>query len=200
MIQCNGYFAERELHKVQQISFSQDREYGGRWFLGFDLHTMWGLYADKGYGVCLVFDKDRLVLEDGDYANDVRYFDIIPQYAPIDNRSRLGIRDEIWRKKEEIYFRKRKEWEYEQEYRVIRRAKSEDVTEYLDISKSLSFAIICKDILCDSYDNMFESETYLKLYLLNKRLPILLYEFGLDGYSLYNEEMDPIWTEQLGFM
>ena len=140
------------------------------------------------------------MLEDGDYANDVRYFDIIPQYAPIDNRSRLGIRDEIWRKKEEIYFRKRKEWEYEQEYRVIRRAKSEDVTEYLDISKSLSFAIICKDILCDSYDNMFESETYLKLYLLNKRLPILLYEFGLDGYSLYNEEMDPIWTEQLGFM
>ena len=57
----NGLLAEAEMQSYQQISFSQDREYEGRSFLGFDLHTMWGLYADKGYGVCLVFDKSMLL-------------------------------------------------------------------------------------------------------------------------------------------
>lgn len=28
---------------------------------GFNLHTMWGLYADKGYGACLVFDNVRCI-------------------------------------------------------------------------------------------------------------------------------------------
>ena len=54
--------AEAEMRKYQQISFAQDRECNGMEYLGFDLHSMWGLYADKGYGVCLVLDKDKLKL------------------------------------------------------------------------------------------------------------------------------------------
>lgn len=55
-------YAEEEMRKYQQLSFSQDRVVDGGHYLGFDLHTMWGLYADKGYGVCLVFDKENLNL------------------------------------------------------------------------------------------------------------------------------------------
>ena len=62
---------EAELRRYQQISFAQDRECEDCTYLGFDLHSMWGLYADKGYGVCLVFDKDKLTLQNGDYANNV---------------------------------------------------------------------------------------------------------------------------------
>lgn len=58
----NSLFAEKEMHRYQQISFSQDRKHNDAVFMGFDLHTMWGLYANRGYGVCLVFDKDKLKL------------------------------------------------------------------------------------------------------------------------------------------
>lgn len=53
----NGLFAEKEMHKYQQISFAQDRYVDNRIYEGFNLHPMWGLYADKGNGVCLVFEK-----------------------------------------------------------------------------------------------------------------------------------------------
>lgn len=46
-----------EIYKYRQISLTMDSDTGK---LGFDLHQMWGLYADKGEGVCLVFDKCEL--------------------------------------------------------------------------------------------------------------------------------------------
>ena len=177
--------AEAELHRYQQISFSQDRVCEDCTYLGFDLHSMWGLYADKGYGVCLVFDKDKLALQEGDYANNVAYTSLVPQGQILHNKSRTGIKAEIWRRKDDIYFIKRKEWEHEQEYRVICRAKHEWDDEYLDISDALSFVIICKD--------------YSVCYG-NRKLPVLVYEYGLDWYTLWERWMDPIWTEQCGFM
>ena len=47
-----------EMAKYRQISLTIDDMEQNK--LGFDLHQMWGLYADKGKGVCLVFDKDTL--------------------------------------------------------------------------------------------------------------------------------------------
>lgn len=196
----NGILAEAEMHRYQQISFSQDREHDGLHFLGFDLHTMWGLYADKGYGVCLVFDKDKLTLSPGDYANDVKYYPIIPQYADIKNKSVNGIKAEVWRKKDDIFFCKRKEWEYEQEYRIIRRARFKNDIEFLDVSDSLSFAIICKDKNISGFESMFDSKYYWELRNLNKRVPVLTYVNDLDGYTLFEKFMVPIWAEQCGYL
>lgn len=193
-------FAEDEMRRYQVISFSQDADYKDHIFLGFDLHTMWGLYADKGYGVCLVFDKDMLELTDSDWANDVRYYDIIPQDFEFANKSRKGLENEIWRRREEIFFNKRKEWEYEQEYRVIRRARNEFDMEYLDISRALSFVIICKDYSVEGMESMFDSDLYHDLHYSFRSLPILTYEYGIDGYSLFEKYLDPIWTEQCGFI
>jgi hypothetical protein len=67
----NGLFAEEEMHRYQQISFSQDKYVDGKIYEGFNLHPMWGLYADRGYGVCLVFDKKKLKLADGDFTNHI---------------------------------------------------------------------------------------------------------------------------------
>ena len=47
-----------EMAKYRQISLTVDDDKQDK--LGFDLHQMWGLYAEKGQGVCLVFDKDIL--------------------------------------------------------------------------------------------------------------------------------------------
>lgn len=188
------------MRRYQQISFTQDRFVDGKIYEGFNLHPMWGLYADRGYGACLVFDKDKLELSAGDYARDVEYMDyVLPDYA-FRNRSKKGLKSEIWRKRDEIFFCKRKEWEYEQEYRVIRRAKHEWDKEYLDVSNALSFVILCKD------DSLFEGEfykygfNYMVIKGIDKRLPVLSYEFGLDWYGLWRDVPDdPIWTEMYGF-
>ena len=195
----NGLYAEAEMHRYQQISFSQDRELDGNYILGFDLHSMWGLYAECGYGVCLVFDKKKLELEKGDYGSDVKYCDYPPTSFIINNRSRAGIRAEVWRKKDSIFFYKKKEWEHEQEYRVIRRARSEMDDEYLDVSDSLSFAIICKDYSVFEQESMFDGDYYKGLRFINRRLPVLTYENGLDGFTLFRRFMEPIWAEQVGF-
>lgn len=105
----NGLYAEAEMMRYQQISFSQDRIVGETVYEGFNLHTMWGLYAERGYGVCMVFDKEKLRLGEKDYARDVIYEDgIMPDYV-FRNESKAGIRAEIWRRRDEIFFVKRKE-------------------------------------------------------------------------------------------
>lgn len=199
MIQYNEFFAEDEMHRYQQISFTQDRDYKDTTFLGFDLHTMWGLYADRGAGVCLVFDKEKLELSEGDYAKNVEYYDIIPTNYGFHNKSKGGIRSEIWRRRDEIFFLKRKEWEYEQEYRIIRRAKHEMDDEYLDISKALSFVIICRDNSVGEFESIWNGDYYQDLKYLNRKLPVLSYENGLDGFTLWPDDGDPIWAEQLGY-
>ena len=116
------------------------------------------------------------------------------------NKSKSGLKAEIWRRKDEIFFCKRKEWEYEQEYRVIRRAKKVWNDNYLDVSEALSFVILCKN------DSLWEGESlwyglqYSELKSIDRRLPILSYEFGIDGYELWRDVPDdPIWTEFGGF-
>lgn len=188
------------MNRYQQISFSQDKECDGRYFLGFDLHTMWGLYANRGYGVCLVFDKMKLNIMPNDYVADVTYDNFVPQRFICHNKSKKGIRSEIWRRKDEVFFHKRKEWEYEQEYRLIRRTRNIFDDEYLDITKSLSFIIICKDDSVCGLESMFDSYIYKDFHYINKKIPILTYEYGLDGYTLYEKYGLPIWNEELGFL
>ncbi len=196
----NGLFAEKEMHKYQQISFAQDRCVDGRIYEGFNLHPMWGLYAEKGEGVCLVFDKKKMKFADGDYARDVEYMDyVLPDYGFM-NRSKSGLKAEIWRRKDEIFFCKRKEWEYEQEYRVIRRAKKEWDDNYLDVSEALSFVILCKSDSLWKGESLWFGLQYSELKSIDRRLPILSYEFGIDGYELWRDVPDdPIWTEFGGF-
>lgn len=196
----NGLFAEEEMHRYQQISFSQDRCVDDKIYEGFNIHSMWGLYADKGYGVCLVFDKKKLKLADGDYARDVEYMDYVLTDYAFRNKSKKGLKAEIWRKRDEIFFNKRNEWEHEQEYRVIRRAKHEWDDEYLDVSEALSFVIICKDYSICYGESMFDGYNYKLLKYINRKLPVYVYEYGIDWYTLWEGWMAPIWTEQCGFM
>ena len=188
------------MNRYQQVSFTQDQERKGDDYLGFDLHTMWGLYADKGYGVCLVFDKNRLRLQEKDCCNDVKYRNFIPEDYEFHNKTKAGIKSEIWNRREELFFYKRKEWEYEQEFRVIRRAKNKDDDEYLDVSDALSFVIICKDETVEKGESMWDGITCYILQHLKRRVPVLTYEYDLNWYTLYSDSTgDPIWAEQLGY-
>ena len=193
-------FAEDEMNRYQQVSFTQDQERDGIDYFGFDLHTMWGLYADKGFGTCLVFDKRCLHLQDNDFCKEVIYRNFIPKDYQINNKSKTGIRSEIWRRKEEIFFYKRKEWEYEQEFRIIRRVKNKDDDEYMDVSDALSFVIISKDETVETGESIWDGVQCYVLKHLKRRIPVLSYEYDLDGYTLYRDEYgDPIWAEQIGY-
>lgn len=193
-------FAEKEMNRYQQVSFSQDLERDGAFYLGFDLHSMWGLYADKGYGACLVFDKTRLLYQEGDYYRDVTYRNFIPKDYEFKNKSKAGIRSEIWQRKDELFFYKRREWEYEQEFRVIRRAKNKEDNEYLDVSEALSFVIICKDKTVAGEEPIWDGNNCYVLKHLKRKVPVLSYVYDLDWYTLYPGRIsDPIWAEQLGY-
>lgn len=193
-------FAEDEMQRYRQIRFIQDREHEGIEYLGFDLHTMWGLYAERGYGVCLVFDKEKLILGDRDYAQNVEYGSFIPADYEFKNKSKNGIKSEIWRRRDEIFFYKRKEWEYEQEYRIIRRTNNKNGDEYLDVLDALSFVIICKDETVGKGESMWDGTNCFILRHLKRIVPVLSYEYDLDGYTLSCDRLgDPIWAEQIGF-
>ena len=193
-------FAEEEIRRYQQISFVQDIERDGFEYLGFDMHTMWGLYADRGYGVCLVFDKNKLCLKRKDYAKDVDYDLFIPAVFECKNKSKTGIKSEIWHRRDELFFLKRKEWEYEQEFRIIRRAQNANDDEYLDVSDALSFVIVCKDESVEKGESIWDVLHCICLKHLKRKIPVLSYVYDIDWYTLYSEnEGDPIWAEQLGY-
>jgi hypothetical protein len=48
--------AEREIRLYQQVSLTRDS-----CRMGFDIPAMWGHYGDKGKGVCVIFDKKKLL-------------------------------------------------------------------------------------------------------------------------------------------
>ena len=194
------YIPEMEMMRYQQISFAQDRMVNGELSAGFNLHTMWGLYADKGYGVCLVFDKDKLKLGENDYATEVVYDNWVMPDVVFQSKSEEEIRREIWDRKDEFFFRKRKEWEREQEYRIIRRAENKNDDEYLDISESLAFAIICRERILSIDEPIWAGVYYRNIrYLSNRKVHVMWYTPSMDGYCLYNDCGDPVWTEEGDF-
>ena len=194
------YIPELEMMRYQQISFSQDKIDGDMLYEGFNLHSMWGLYAEKGNGVCLVFDKDKLKLGAKDYATYVRYKDwVMPDYH-FQNTTKAGVKEEAWQRKDELFFYKRKEWEREQEYRIIRRANNPTDDEYLDVSDALSFVILCKDDTSEYENSIWSGKRYPHLrYISNRKLHVFWYKPTMDGYALYHDYDDPVWTEEGGF-
>lgn len=55
---------EREIYHYRQVSLSEDKLSNDNSCFGrkeFDLQQMWGLYVDRGFGVCLLFDKSEFL-------------------------------------------------------------------------------------------------------------------------------------------
>lgn len=128
---------EKEPNKYQQISLTMD----GRRY-GFDIPAMWGHYANKGKGVCLVFDKNKFVnrLKE-EHKRHLLYGKIIytNNFSPtIFCRTKTDDTIIPFAKKEEKdwFFRKTKDWQYEQEYRVLIKSDSES-REKLEFEDSL---------------------------------------------------------------
>ena len=187
-----------EMAKYRQISLTADDDKKCK--LGFDLHQMWGLYAEKGKGVCLVFDKDILCkqIDDTVLHKTVLYDTSVESFYIANPNDSQSIQHDIQRQAEILFFQKRKEWEHEQEYRYIKRCPNLKKEEYLDYGKALKYIILNSAIEEADVNKLKEMVKDLNKYAEN--VPILLYGNGLLDYSLLDiNQTEIIWNSSNGY-
>ena len=186
-----------EMAKYRQISFTDDNKQGN---LGFDLHQMWGLYADKGQGVCLVFDKDILCrkLDGNVWHGTVSYDKVVESFYIANHSDSQSIQDDIQKQIKKIFFHKRNEWEHEQEYRLIKRCSNLKKEEYVDYGEALKY-IILNSVIEDT-DGVKFKKNVEELNNHAPKVPILVYGNGLLDYSLIDiNHTETIWTSSNGY-
>ena len=169
MLEYYDDIVERISH-YRQISLTQN---GKR--MCYDIPAMWGHYADKGNGVCLLFDKKAFLskLSDKEWSGRIRYVEYSSQDIVL-NRSIDELPSEIESNKQSIFFEKTKDWSYEQEYRIIKCFDSKE-DEYLEIIPNALLAII----LCSRYSpDAIDPITHIHERILSNisNAPILFYE------------------------
>lgn len=86
---------------------------------------MWGNYADSNNGICLIFNKLKLIEKFKDHVDntpfcgnhgDVTYNDTLPECI-LDYSNDFECMDKIGKALYQNLFNKQKAWEYEKEYR-----------------------------------------------------------------------------------
>ena len=185
--------AENLLQNIRQTSLSIDGD-----IPGFAIPAMWGHYAEKGEGICIVFDKDMLVRRlkqtPGFHCREVDY---IKNYNPnitIDRNMKKYFIQNL----DEIFFIKDDCWKYEQEFRIICRADNRPA--YVDISASVIAIVMCYARGNNHQENCFTSESYKKLRLLFPHYPILEWSTSVCDSNLknsYGQQWYPLPDNQI---
>lgn len=187
---------EREIYHYEQISLCHDDKNR----LGFDLHSMWANYADKGYGVCFVFEKNSMCTyleSDNLYvADEVNYNDVFSQDTNTDIRDMHEIKTWINEHVKDLFFTKRSEWQHEQEFRIIRRFTNNHKAHFLNIAPCLKYVIMFNSKTISHEANITTSFEYdLMKQFINPEVKILTYESFLGDYLLVSDERRTIWQK-----
>lgn len=159
--------AESELKNYWQTSLSVDDSHPG-----FAIPAMWGHYAERGFGACIVLDKRAIISK---LSQSDRYTYGLVTYSE-DYGGGICIDGDpieyFENNKKEIFFQKTKDWAYEQEFRIIYRGEKEQAM--IDLEGCVMAVILCyaKDI-DNGKDPCFSSLAYKRLKSLFPDLPIL---------------------------
>ena len=182
----------KQIHEAllsyMQLSFTQDGIYKG-----YEISAMWGHYAEKGKGVCLVFDKKKLIkiLPDGLHHNKVDYQIDFKGDITIDSNN---LSESIGQNMNKFFFTKSKDWEYEQEYRVVRKVDDINSNVFLPLNDRLIAVILqyadSEEGVYDKYvDSIFSSQHFRILDKISDRnLLILEYGHFLEESNLRDEK------------
>lgn len=199
-----------EIYKYRQISFTADGAKGDK--DGFDLHQMWGLYADKGEGACLVFDKNELKkgFSKGMIYERVSYDETVESYYVSFSNNPSEIAQEVKEHASSIFFHKRKEWEHEQESRLLKRCSISMREEYMCFGHALRFVILSSKLR-----NIDEFLYFKKIKEIKEKvekveiarnvgktgkIPVLIYGNGLFDYALCTEDgEEELWNSKDGY-
>lgn len=181
------------LLSYMQLSFTQDGTYKG-----YEISAMWGHYAEIGKGVCLVFDKKKLIKAlpngfNGLYHDKVDYQIDFKGDVTIDgNNLTESIKSNI----SKFFFVKSKDWEYEQEFRIIQKVEDSSKDVLLELNDSLIAVVLQYDDdeegVYDKYvDSVFMSQHFRILDKITEhKLLILEYGHFLEEGNLRNENGD----------
>ena len=162
---------------------------------GFDIAPMWGYYAEGGNGICFVFNKKRIKGKisaiSGCKDNYVGYSEEYDSTLDFEtDNPKEGIKSHI----KEVFFCKSDQWEYEQEYRIIK--KKSDGVNYLDIAGCIEAIIIAK-MGTTMGEPLDDSSGYWKLKRVCGDIP--LFRYGPDGTEVIRvlfgvSDGSEVWT------
>ena len=133
---------------------------------------MWAHYAQTGYGVCLAFDKQKLLKRaQSTYwkPGQVTYSDthdahiIIPQ----------DILEYFEQKSQSLLFTKTTDWQYEQEFRILCRKETEGEQKALSFDNALLAIILNRGRNIQPGNSVMESCEYKALKQLSSNVPIV---------------------------
>ncbi len=180
----------KEAMKYRQISLTSDDFKCIPHKYGFCINPMWGHYADKGNGVCIVLNKEKLLTKlkklnciyraikyNDKYDNSLDKNDIIDAKRLIKN-----------------FFVKTRDWKYEREFRIVKKVELEK-DDYLDIEGCIDCIIMnrAKDI--SHYESVFSSSQYEVLKKLYDETYIYKYGVFFGNRGISNSAGDSIWSE-----
>lgn len=180
-------FIFRQISKFRQISFCKDYDDGTK---GCTSSMMWGQYAKNEKGVCIEFDKEKLLLREKEYFSDiVQYNNRIP-YINIESSEFTGeiceieknIKKVIIDNKDAVFFSKHTHWEHENEFRIVS-----------DTKKSIS---IQNAITCIYVQKPDSTETRILKKLISEQIPIKYLSLVSDGefVDMEIEDLDDFKT------
>lgn len=163
----------------RQLSFTLDDDQ----MEGFKNPMMWGQYANKGKGVCIEFDFNKLFLNYKDksdvFDGFVCYKDKLPKLPPINGIiTRNDIRRYILRNKEPIMFTKFTVWDAENEYRIV----SDNISE-IEIDNTIS-AVYLTSCLSDEC-------VFVEKLLENTNVPVWTLCVTTDMFFFQIQIVDP---------
>ena len=160
----------QELSLYRQLSFSVDGVN-----CGYNISPMWGHYAQKGRGVCLVIDRNKieklLSLKTDVYSKTITYKS---NYSGDIDIEMSDIPQSIASQKDEIFFSKSSEWEYEQEYRIVKKFNNTNGDEFLDIKDCIIAVIMYYADDVNYNDKIFDSLNYHILKRMNEENYLIL--------------------------
>lgn len=160
----------KEINKYKQISLTKDYD---SYIKGCMSPMMWGHYGDKGKGVCIELDFDKLDLKNKIYHGNIKYTNLI-QHAinlPFKIRKTDDVKRFVVQNIKSIFFIKTSDWKGENEYRIISKE-----CDFLNIEKAIS-AIYVTD---HKSDTCFDVEN-----IVNDVVPIrYIHNIGAQGLRL----------------
>lgn len=180
---------EKELSNIKQISLSQNTKKR----CGFDIPAMWGHYAERGEGVCFVFDKQK-ILEEAK-KNKCKSSRVLYQETCNDifYEDKYTVKEFFIKYLKSLFFTKTKDWSYEQEYRILNMKNTNDEL-FLDVKDALLAIIIC-----NVSDEHYTTTTKYKILSAITNIPILEYSnTNLFGLKLADSNMEEWFGDSLG--
>ena len=191
----NAEKVQSMIDKLQQISLTRDMKNK----MGFDIPSMWGHYADKGNGVCLVFDKQKLLNrlsynESILFKGEIKYKSSFHSsiFAKFDKygNAKLFSKNEL----KQYFFSKTKDWANEQEYRILAINNIDQERLNIPLQDSLVAIIMHNASDVENHKAVFSSKQYDELSKIFN--PDKIWEYGafVEERNIRNNNGDTIWS------